>query len=186
MMAEYYLISQLPSLDGINENTPLPITSERFAELCRRFLGKKSQGELEKITLVPSRKSEKSSSALLERWNEGERNLRFALAKLRADKMNKHFEADNQSFSVGLLQAVRTAVEIESPLEAEKFLNKYRLDFLESLRPMDSFSEEFVYYYGLKLKLIERIRQFDSECGESAYRNIYNSIINNERSEVIQ
>ena len=40
-MAEYYLISQLPSLDGISENTPLPITEERFTELCNRFLGEK-------------------------------------------------------------------------------------------------------------------------------------------------
>ncbi len=185
-MAEYYLISQLPSLDGINENTPLPITSERFEELCNRFLGKKSQGESKKISLAPSRNPEKSSSALIERWNEGERNLRLALAKIRAEKLNKHFDADIQSFSPVLLQAVRTAVEIESPMEAEKFLNKYRLDFLETLRPMDSFSEEFVFYYGVKLKLIERIRKFDAESGEVAYRNIYNSIMNGERSEVIQ
>ncbi len=185
-MAEYYLISQLPSLDGINESTPLPITSERFTELCQRFLGKKRQAELEKLTIAPPKSSEKSASALIEKWNEGERNLRLALAKLRADKMNKHFDADNQSFSVGLLQAARTAVDTESPMEAEKFLNKYRLDFLETLRPMDSFSEEFVFYYGLKLKLIERIRKFDSESGEAAYRNIYNSIMNKDRSEVIQ
>lgn len=185
-MAEYYLISQLPSLDGISENTPLPITQERFTELCERFLGKKAQREFEKLTLMPSRTPEKSSSALIEKWNEGERNLRLALATLRADKMNKHFESENKSFSAGLLQAVRTAVEIESPMEAEKFLNKYRLDFLETLRPMDSFSEEFVFYYGLKLRLIERIRQFDTESGESAYRNIYVSIMNADRSEVIQ
>lgn len=185
-MAEYYLISQLPSLDGINENTPLPITQERFTELCQRFLGKKAQKELEKLTLIPPKISEKSSSELIEKWNEGERSLRLALAKLRADKMDKHFDAETQSFSAGLLQASRTAVEIESPMEAEMFLNKYRLDFLETLRPMDSFSEEFVFYYGLKLKLIERIRKFDSASGEAAYRNIYDSIINGERAEAIQ
>ncbi len=184
-MAEYYLISQLPSLDGINENTPLPITSERFAELCRRFLSKKAQAEFEKSSLIPSRIPEKSSSALIGKWNDGERSLRLALAKLRADKMNKHFDAEIQSFSAGLLQAVRTAVETESPMEAEKFLNKYRLDFLETLRPTDSFSEEYVFYYGLKLKLIERIRKFDSESGETAYRNIYDSIMNGDRTEVI-
>ena len=185
-MAEYYLISQLPSLDGISESMPLPITSERFAELCQRFLGKKAQAELEKLTLAPPRNPEKLSSALVEKWNESERNLRLALAKLRADKMNKHFDAETQSFPAGLLQAARTAVEIESPMEAEKFLNKYRLDFLETLRPMDSFSEEFVFYYGLKLMLVERIRKFDSESGETAYRNIYDSIMNEDRSEVIQ
>ena len=184
-MAEYYLISQLPSLDGLNENSPLPISSERFNELCQRFLGKKAQNETSKLTLAPTRNSEKSSSVLIEKWNEGERNLRLALAKLRADKLNKHFDAEIQSFPTTLLQAVRTAVEIESPMEAEFFLNKYRLDFLESLRPMDSFSEEFVFYYGLKLKLIERIRKFDSESGEAAYRNIYDSIMNGDRSEVI-
>ena len=185
-MAEYYLISQLPSLDGINENAPLPITSERFEELCQRFLGKKAQGVLSKLTLAPPRNPEISSSSLVEKWNDGERSLRIALAKLRADKMNKNFIDDNKSFSPVLLQAVRTAIEIESPMEAEKFLNKYRLDFLETLRPMDSFSEEFVFYYGLKLRLIERIRKFDPESGESAYRNIYGSIMNGDRSEVIQ
>ncbi len=184
-MAEYYLISQLPSLDGINENTPLPITSERFEELCGRFLGKKAQEELKKTTLLPSRNPEKSASALIEKWNEGESRLRLALARLRAEKMSKHFDAETQSFPAGLLQAARTAVEYESPMEAEKFLNKYRLDFLETLRPMDSFSEEYVYYYGLKLRLIERIRKFDSESGEAAYRNIYHSIMNGDRTEVI-
>ena len=185
-MAEYYLVSQLPSLDGINENTPLPITTERFEELCRRFIGKKAQGELDKLTLVPQRTPEKSASSLIEKWNEGERNLRIALAKLRADKLGKHFDAEVQSFPAGLMQAVRTAVETESPMEAELFLNKYRLDFLESLRPTDSFSEEYVYYYGLKLRLIERIRKFNPESGENAYRNIYNSIMNGDKSEVIQ
>ena len=38
-MAEYYLISQLPSLDGISENTPLQITEERF----RRVSDKKEK-----------------------------------------------------------------------------------------------------------------------------------------------
>lgn len=185
-MAEYYLISQLPSLDGINESSPLPITSERFTELCQRFLGKKSQGVLDKLTLSPPRNPEAVSSSLVEKWNEGERNLRIALAKLRADKMNKNFIDDNKSFSPVLLQAVRTAIEIESPMEAEKFLNKYRLDFLETLRPMDTFSEEFVFYYGLKLKLLERTRRFDSESGETAYKKIYNSIMNGDKSEVIQ
>jgi hypothetical protein len=185
-MAEYYLISQLPSLDGISENTPLPITEERFSELCSRFLSKKAKDSFEKLTLAPSRVSENSGNTLIDAWNESERNLRFALAKIRAEKMNKNSDIENKSFSPALLQAVRTAVDIESPLDAETFLNKYRLDFLETLRPADSFSEEFVFYYGLRLKLLERIRKFDSESGEIAYRNFYDSIINGDRSEVIQ
>ncbi len=185
-MAQYYLISQLPSLDGIGENTPLPITEERFSELCSRFLGKKEQTEISKLTLSPTKNHEKSSSALIEAWNEGERNLRLALAKVRADKMKKPFDTENKSFPVGLVKAASTAAETENPLEAENFLNQYRLEFLETLRPMDSFSDDFVFYYGLKLKLILRIRQFDADSGKAAYRNIYNSILNGDRSEVIQ
>jgi len=185
-MAEYYLISQLPSLDGLGDNVPVPITEERFLELCNRFLGKEALNELNKLSLIPPRNYEKSSSNLIEAWNEGERNLRLVLGKVRADKMNKQFETDNNPAPVNVVQAARTAVEIDSPMEAEKFLNRFRLEFLESLRPMDAFSEENVFYYYIKLKLILRIRQFDVASGEAAYRNIYDSIINGDRLEVTQ
>ena len=97
-MAEYYLVSQLPSLDGISENVPLPITEQRFWELCGNFWGKKTQREMEKLTLVPAKESERSTSALVEAWNEGERNLRFALAKVRASRMNKTFDLQTSCF----------------------------------------------------------------------------------------
>ncbi len=185
-MAEYYLISQLPSLDGLSENSPLPITEERFFELCNRLSGKKVLAEFGKLTLIPSRVYEKSGSSLIEAWNDNERKLRFALGKVRAEKMNKQFETENISIPYELLQVVREAIEIENPLEAEIFLNEYRLGFLEKLRPSDSFSEEFVFYYGLKLKLLSRIRRFDPESGETTYKNIYSSIMNGDKTEVMR
>ena len=188
-MAEYYLVSQLPSLDGIGDNMPLPITEERFLELCRRFLNKNALKELNNFSIVPSRTHEKSSSALIEAWNEGERNLRLVLGKVRADKMKKSFDMEsdeNKSFSPVLVQTARAAVEAETPMEAEKFLNRYRLEFLETLRPMDTFAEDSVFYYWIKLKLISRIRQFDTASGISAYRNIYNSIMNGDGLEAVQ
>ncbi len=185
-MSQYYLMSQLPSLDGLGDSMPVPITEERFYELCTRFLSKKALNELNKLTLVPPRKREKSTSSLVEAWNEGERALRLALGKIRAEKMKKSFYTENDSINIALMQTVRTAIQFQDPLEAEKFLNRYRLDFLESLRPMDAFSEDMVFYYGLKLKLILRIRQFNENIGETAYRNIYSSIIHGERSEATQ
>ena len=185
-MAEYYLISQLPSLDGLSDNVPVPITEERFYDICNRILGKKAQNELSKVSLVPPRTYEPSGSTVLESWNRGEQNLRLALGKVRADKLNKQFDTENRTFTVDLMQAVRAAVEMDSPLEAEKTLNRYRMEYLESIRPMDVFSEEFVFYYCLKLKLILRMRQFDAENGKSAYRSIYDSIMNGEELEVRQ
>lgn len=182
-MAEYYLISQLPSLDGISEHTELPITEERFLELCSRFLGKKTLKELENLTLLPPITRGNTNFTLIEAWNERERNLRLALGKARAEKMGKTFDLQNKNIPMELSKIASTAVDIENPLEAEQFLLKQRLDFLETLRPMDSFSEEFLFYYGLKLKLILRIRQFDKTGGEETYKNIYNSILCGDKLE---
>ena len=100
--------------------------------------------------------------------------------------MKKSFDTENRIFPVEYIKAANAAIEIENPMEAEKYLNRYRLELLETLRPMDSFSEDYIFYYGLKLKLILRIRQFDTTAGEKAYKNIYNSILNGDRLEAIQ
>lgn len=185
-MAEYYLISQLPSLDGISENTPLPITEERFVELCNRFLGKRSQDILSKITLSPPKNSMGTGSTLIDSFNNSERNLRFALGKVRAEKIKKSFDTENRVLPVEYIKVANNAIEIENPMEAEKYLNRYRLEILESLRPIDNFSEDYVFYYGLKLKLLLRIRRFDTKAGEKAYKDIYDSIINGDRLEAKQ
>ena len=182
-MAEYYLISQLPSLDGLAENAPMPITENYFLELCGQNLGKKMLQEIENLTLLPPINPEKSSSALVEAWNNGERDLRLALAKARAEKMNKPYTLEDKILLPEILKIANTAIEIDNPLEAENFLLQYRLAFLESLRPTDAFADDYIFYYGLKLKLILRIKQFDSSLGENTYKNIYNSILNGDRLE---
>jgi len=182
-MAEYYLISQLPSLDGVGESAPIPITEESFLELCGRFLGKKAQNEIKNLTLSPSRNIEKSDSALIDKWNRDEQSLRFALGKVRAEKLNRHFDTENRALPVEHIKAASVALEMENPMEAEKYLNRYRLSILESLRPQDGFSKDYIYYYGLKLKLLLRIRQFDIDKGEASYKNIYSSILSGEDLE---
>ena len=182
-MAEYYLISQLPSLDGVGESSPLPITEERFLELCGRFLGKKAQNGIKNLTVSPSRSIDASGSELIDKWNRSEQSLRFALGKIRAEKMNKSFDTENKIIPVEHVRAAAAALEMANPMEAEKYLNRYRLGILESLRPTDSFSNDYIYYYGLKLKLLLRIRRFDTEKGEASYRKIYSSILSGEDLE---
>ena len=55
--------------------------------------------------------------------------------------MKKPYEGETGEISAELLQTVRQAVELEDPLEAERYLTRVRLDFLETLRPADSFSD---------------------------------------------
>ncbi len=185
-MNQYYLMSQLPSLDGVSDASPLPITEERFNELCSRFLEKKALNALNGLTLIPARTAEKSGFALIDEWNDAERKLRLALATVRADKMKKSFDKGNESLPVQLLQAARNAADAEDPLEAEKLLNRFRLNYLEMLRPADSFCEDSVFYYGLKLKLLLRMRCFDEGKGKEEYRKIYGSIMRGDGQEVEQ
>lgn len=184
-MGQYYFIAQLPSLDGLSENAPLPISQQRFYALCEQYLGKKTRAVLEKLTLLPEKNAQKTGSALLDAWNSGERALRLALAKSRAEKMKKPFSSGSESLPPEAVAAANAAVQIADPLEAETYLLKQRLRFLETLRPMDAFSEEYVLYFGLKLKLLTRIQTFDKTRGEAAYRSIYRSVLNGERSEAI-
>lgn len=188
-MAEYYLISQLPSLDGVGEGTPLPITKEQFLDICGQFLNAGDFELLSGISLAPPRDVEQYRSAVIDGWNKGERELRLVLAKIRSEKMNKSFALSPEELAAmpaGLVQTARAATEIDSPLEAEKFLNQYRLQLAESLRPMDAFSREFLFYYWLKLQLLSRMRAFDTAKGEQAYKTIYNAIMNGESLEDAQ
>ncbi len=185
-MNQYYLMSQLPSLDAVTETSQLPITEERFTELCGRFLSKKALKALNELTIIPSRKKEKSDFPIVNEWNDGERTLRLALGNIRAGKLKKEFDTENKEFPIKLLQAAHTAAEMTDPLEAERFLNGYRLGFLETLRPMDAFCEASVFYYAIKLKLLSRMKQFDGKIGQEKYRNIYNSIMNGELQEAAQ
>ncbi len=185
-MAEYYLISQLPSLDGIHDGTPLPITEEAFSELCQRHLGKKAFERTQALTLLPPPIPEKTGSALIDAFCEGERALRLALACVRSEKMNKPTDIVKKDLPIEAIRAAETAMEEENPLTAEKLLLSHRLAFLESLRPKDGFSEDYLLYYGMKLKLLSRIRGFDSARGSAAYQEIYRSTLGVERSEVTE
>lgn len=176
-MNQYYLIAQLPSLETASETTALPITEERFYELCKSNLGKRAWNALSGLTLVPKKQYKKSGYSFIDNWNQWEKNFRLALAGARAEKMKKPFEGGTGEVSAELLQTVRQAVEMEDPLEAERYLTRVRLDFLETLRPADSFSETMLFYYALKLKLILRIQQFDKSKGQNAYRKIYGLIM---------
>ena len=100
--------------------------------------------------------------------------------------MKKAFDAENKSLPAELMKTAQMAADMESPLEAEKFLSEHRMKFLETLRPLDAFSEDAVFYYGLKLKLLLRLRQFDKKLGEAVYQDIYTSIVNGDRTEVVQ
>lgn len=176
-MAYYYLVSQLPNISASEGKTNLPLNGESFRELCCRFISDKEKVILNELSLVPSKEISSTGSVFLDTWYEKERNLRFALAQIRAQKMKKDSYSLPAGCTADIVTAARTAVGMDSPYSAEQFLYEYRMKLLEEIKPLDSFSIDAIYAYGIKLMLVERMRKFDVENGKTSYHKIYDTIL---------
>ena len=177
-MAYYYLVSQLPNISSTESKSALPITSVQFREIASRFISEGEKAILDGLSLVPPMEFS-TKSVFLDTWYEKERNLRCALAQIRAQKMKKDSFPLPPGCTADIIAAARTAVGMDSPLSAEQFLFDYRLKLLDDLRPLDGFSIDAVYAYGLRLMLIERMRKFEVENGKTSYHSLYDNILDN-------
>ena len=174
----YYFVAQLPALSvNSDSTTKLPITTEYFKDLCSRFMSEHNNEIAQKLSLEPPRSVDITGSKFLDEWYSFERNLRFALAQVRAIKMKKDTK-DIPIINDGeIVQAARTAINMDSPLSAEQYLNEYRLSMLDKIAPLDMFCADAVFNYGLKLMLIERMKKFNRDEGLSSYHKIYKEIL---------
>lgn len=177
MSNQYYLLSQLPEFSVSDDKTVLPITYEYYYDLCSRFLNKNEMETLKSLSLEPSLEHSKTGSDFVDNWNYKERSLRLALAQIRALRMKKKFSVGTESIAPDAVLAARTASGMDSPLSAERYLNQYRLNVIESLRPLDGFSVDAVYRYGLRLQLASRMKRFDEAAGMTSYKKIYARIL---------
>ncbi len=174
----YYLVAQLPAFSVSDDNfAKLPISTEYFKDLCLRFMSEKDCENIKNLSLEPPRSEQCTGSVFLDAWYKNERNLRFALAQIRALKIKKELK-DIPSISDGdVIQIARTAAGMDSPLSAEQFLNQYRLGVLDKIAPLDQFSSDAVYNYGLRLMLTERMKKFNRDEGLASYHKIYEEIL---------
>lgn len=177
MKKQYYLVSQLPDISAAGEKSALPITEKYYRDLCSRFLDAKDKETLDKLSLDAPKMPEATGSDFLDKWYDFERALRYALAQIRAQKMKKDLGTIPVSITADIVQAARTAVGMDSPLSAEQYLYEYRLSVLGNLQPMDFFSVDAVFAYGIRLMLLERIKKFDKEKGTDSYHKIYDTIL---------
>lgn len=177
MSNQYYLLAQLPGFTVSDDKNVLPITYEYYYDLCSRFLDKKEMKILEGLSLEPSMEKISTGSDFVDSWNDKERSLRLALAQIRALRMKKKFSIGAESIAPDAVQAARTASGMDSPLAAEQFLNQYRLGVIESMRPLNGFSSDAVFSYGLKLMLASRMKKFNAETGMASYQKIYSRIL---------
>jgi hypothetical protein len=190
--AYYYFIAQLPLLVY---GQAVPQTSGAFKALAAENLSPGDRALLNHCTLdaglvlregLPaySEAPKPTSSVYLNRWRAWERALRLHLARLRFQRLKGDFvrgdfvpPADPPEGFPDAALAAKAALTIESPLEAELFLDKSRWDLLEALQGFDYFSENTVFGYLLKLLLMERRAAFKAEEGFAEYKGLYASIM---------
>lgn len=181
MSKQYYLVSQLPDISAAGEKSTLPITEKYYKDLCSRFLDSESIKILNQLNLEAPKNVCKTGSVFLDKWYENERALRFALAQVRAQKMKKDSPSVPFAISGDIVQVARTACGMDSPLSAEQFLFEYRLSVLSNLQPLDNFSTDYVFAYGIRLMLLERMKKFDKTKGTDSYHKIYETILDGDR-----
>ncbi|MCI5523893.1 MAG: hypothetical protein SO116_09965 [Treponema sp.] len=174
----YYLVAQLPYF-SVNDDSSvkLPITVEYFKDLCTRFMSAKDAEIAVNLTLEPPKELKETGSVFLDSWYAKERNLRLALAQIRALKLKKDTKDLPLTSDGEVIQAARTATGMDSPLSAEQFLNQYRMSVLDRIAPLDGFSVDAVYNYGLKLLLAQRMKKFNRDEGLASYHKIYEEIL---------
>jgi hypothetical protein len=124
-------------------------------------------------------KARPEASPLISGWLEWERSLRLALAKFRGQKLKRDNAqlAEPPADALDAIAVAKTAVTIDSPLEAELFLDRARWDAVEHLQTRNYFDRDTVYGYMFKLLLLERKALFRVEEGFAEYKAIYASVM---------
>jgi hypothetical protein len=178
------------------------MSSHAFRELCREKLSAADRALLDVCVLDPDPAGpalEKTAlfgagsspggpsyveaplstgSDFIDRWRAWERALRLNLARYRSQRIRREGAAvEAPDYPADAAAAAKAAAALESPLEAELFLDKSRWDAIESFRGLRYFGRNTLYAYLLQLLLMERRSLFKAEEGFREYKGLYASIL---------
>jgi hypothetical protein len=169
------------------------MSPEAFKDLAKPLLNEEDAALLDMVSLDPAPYGEAPSlgisyaesalscgSDFIDGWREWERALRLNLARQRVVKVKREgaalaeppiLPADAAAAAHGAIAAV------DSPLEADIFLDKARWSAIEALQGVDYFDRNTVFAYLLKLLILQRRDSMQTETGFSEYKSLYASIM---------
>ena len=175
-MGYYYYLA--PQLSYLTYGQEVPMSSLAFAAMAQQAMSSADAAMLEYCNLDPV-PAPVTNSKFINSWKEWEIALRLNLAKGRAQKLKRGGDAysDAPEFPADAVAAAKSALAIDSPLEAELFLDKARWEAIESFQGISVFSEDAMYAYLLKLLILERRARFDAEEGFNEYKALYAAIL---------
>ncbi|MBN2834574.1 MAG: DUF2764 family protein [Candidatus Delongbacteria bacterium] len=175
-MRQYYFTAA--SLPLLSIDVKPGISIESFLSTCELHLTENDFNILVNSSIqIPEH--EDALSGVAEICWAWEKSLRNELAKLRAGNMNLSADQYLREGEIifGTHRIATEAIKIESPLEAENYLNAARLAFLDSICVGHFFDLTFLVIYYLKLQILERMANFDRDKGFEKYQEIYKNII---------
>jgi hypothetical protein len=162
----------LAALKTIRLGEKIPITEEYFLQFAEDTIDAKSYQ-----ILLKSRwgLTEPTGFSFADRILSWEKELRLELAKARILKLPfdtpPNLQASDGSYS--LLEQVRAVMALDSPLDAERYLDQLRWSFLEETGARHYFDLEALVVYYLKLQLALRQEKFQVELGRDSFKKEY-------------
>ena len=168
MPSRYYFLSSLPML---RFQDSAPMTWEAFMDEAR---GNVSGSDFRLLEAVAE--GSDVSDGFLKAWNEMNRSLDDSINAQRRRNLNRGQERGVVFRELAVEQVTAAAIGAKNPLEAELILMRYRYDWLEKEKGLDSFSEKALLSYALQLRILLRKDLFTAESGNSEYRRLFDDI----------
>ncbi len=172
MAAFYYFVSSLPFLKF---NAPPPISRIEFLRQCEAHLPEDLYQQLAGIDRVPR---ENACCEVEARWNAWETFLRNVFVRLRAIRRDQHPDDDlrpNTDSFANLEKQVMEAFDGNNPAEERLALDRLRWQKLNDLEVGHQFDFEFLILYHIKLILLEKWADLDTERGRQELENVVQS-----------
>lgn len=165
----YYAVA---ALETIRLGEKVPISEEYFLQFAEDTLDAKDYQVLLKSLWGLTDPTGFSFSDRILSW---EKELRLELAKARITKLPfdlpPSLQASEGSFN--LHEQVRAVMALDSPLEAERFLDQLRWNFLEEIGACHFFDLEALVVYYLKLQIALRQDKFQEVPGRESFEKEY-------------
>ncbi len=168
----YYTVA---ALETIKLGEKIPISEEYFLQFAQDTIDAKDFQ-----ILLKSRwgLTEPTGLSFTDRILSWEKELRLELAKARFSKLP--FDAPPSlpaaDGSYCLLEQVRTVMALDSPLDAELYLDQLRWEFLEEMGSGHYFDLAALVVYYLKLQLVLRQEKFQEERGRDSFEQEYAAV----------
>ena len=172
MREYYYLVASLPLLEF---GMKMPISYEDFFSSCREQLSSKDLEAIKRAKIAPTEEA-KDPYPTLGQWKRFDITLRNELSRYRASKKSK----DTAAYIRGegyldpfIATEAHWAANEASPLEAERFLDRFRWETIEELEREHYFDIDYLIAYALKLQILGRWQRIvDSEGGMRVLQNL--------------